>query len=251
MSTFAQFAYPGKAVVIAGSMKCGTTILYDYLCANPLVKGFPGKEAHYFSLEYERMSFQDYLSCFGDAEDGILCDASPTYFDCADRMPTLERLKAQLPGVVIVVLLRDPVERALSHFNHLKTVDKINLLQGVEADDFFSAYDRVVESPYAEYLGDVIDFSFCHHKLLSLYETFDPGQIVVVDNSVLSAHPVDLMRQIYSRLRCVYYHSAIYGSRNYMSGTDLSCISARLRNRLVRYFELDYQRSLKLCTALT
>ena len=232
-------------------MKCGTTILYDYLCANPLINGYPGKEAHYFSLEYETTSFSEYQSKFSSGEDRVLCDASPTYFDCSLRMPAMERIKAHLPNSIVIVLIRDPVERALSHFNHMKNINKIDLLQGVSPNDFFSRFDQVEDSIYTEYLIDAISFSFYCDKIVKLFNLFDPNRVVVFDNSLIANQATDAMRLIYSRLGTDFYHSAVYGHRDYMSGTDLSCIDARLRNNLNNYFEVDYQKSIDLCTKIT
>ncbi len=237
-----------RFAIIAGSMKCGTTILYDYLCSNPSVLGYPGKEAHYFSLRYKSTLFSDYISEFGTTEDRILCDASPTYFDCSDREPTLERIKSHVPNAIIIVLIRNPVERALSHFQHLQRVNKINSLQDISANDFFGSFLSPRESPFFEYLNDVLSFSFYHKKLSRLLEVFDPGHVVIIDNSYLSMFPVNVMRLIYSRLGTDFYESPIYGHRNYMSGTDLSCMDADLQRALTSYFESDYRMSLELCT---
>jgi hypothetical protein len=243
--------YLGKYAIIIGSMKCGTTILYDYLCANPLARGYPGKEAHYYSLNYETTSFPEYLAKFSNIKDGILIDASPTYFDCSDQIQTLERIKSHAPNSTIIVLIRDPVERALSHFNHLKHVNKIDSLRDVSAIDFFSGFDDIDNSPFAYYLKMTIDFSFYYKKLVHLFKVFSPSQIVALDNSFLSEHPSEVMRIIYSRLGSPYYQSPVYGLRNYMSGTSLASLNDEIVQKLKEHFTEDYRMSRQLCLQAT
>lgn len=239
-----------KFAIIAGSMKCGTTILYDYMCENPIVAGYPGKEAHYFSLNYDSIDFSDYLMEFGDNLDNLLCDASPTYFDCSDRWPTFERIKQNIADPVLIVLIRNPVERMLSHFSHLKNVNKIEILQNITANDFFADFKHPQDSKFADYLPDVINFSFYHKKITKLLNTFDEKKCVVLDNSSLSASPIECMKLIYASLGLEFFDSSIYGKRKYMSGTNMSCIDEKLRDELSKLFEDDYRLSLDLCTNL-
>src|SRR5665213_166353 len=95
-------------IFIVGTMKGGTTILYDYICTHPRVLPGIQKEIHYFSLYADR-ELEWYLDQFPDrAEDCQSIDASPTYFDVAG-MPTIPAyIKKASPSARIILIVRDP-----------------------------------------------------------------------------------------------------------------------------------------------
>jgi len=101
--------------VIIGGQKCGTSSLHNYLTQAPGVIAPLRKEVHYFDLHYEKGE-DWYRAHFGRmGEPGLNIDASPYYIFhplVADRMQSL------LPGARLIVLLRDPVKRAYSHYWH-------------------------------------------------------------------------------------------------------------------------------------
>jgi len=99
--------------LIIGGQRCGTTSLYRYLVAHPGVVGaYPSKGAHYFDKHASR-SLGWYRAHFPLARDGgpITGEGSPYYMF---HPLAAERINRDLPGVRVIALLRDPVERAYS-----------------------------------------------------------------------------------------------------------------------------------------
>jgi hypothetical protein len=104
-------------VLIVGAMKCGTSSLHNYLTQHPGVIAPLRKEVHYFDLMYDRGE-QWYRANFGrTGEPGLNIDSSP-YYLFHPRVP--ERAHRLLPDARLIVLLRDPVRRAYSHYWHQK-----------------------------------------------------------------------------------------------------------------------------------
>ena len=102
-------------VVILGAQKCGTSSLQGYLVQHPGVIAPLRKEVHYFDLNFERGEAW-YRAHFGrDGEPGLNLDASP-YYLYHPAVPA--RMHALLPDAKLIVLLRDPVRRAYSHYWH-------------------------------------------------------------------------------------------------------------------------------------
>ncbi len=109
--------------VIVGAGKCATTSLFSWLSEHPFVRGSARKELNYFShlyyrgddwyrskfpLERDRWTFA--------AENGrpwLAAEASPSYFL---HVWAPERLAKLLPDAKLIVQLRDPVDRAYSHY---------------------------------------------------------------------------------------------------------------------------------------
>lgn len=107
--------------VIVGAQKAGTTQLYAYLVTHPRCFEAAKKEVDYFSKHPER-SVTWYRSRFPlvarvQWRRGHVMEASPSY------MPTpsaIQQMKQVLPKARVIVLLRDPVSRAFSHYQHRK-----------------------------------------------------------------------------------------------------------------------------------
>ena len=100
-------------LICVGVMKAGTTLLYDLLRQHPGVRAGKVKELHYFD-EAESPDKAAYDQLFRKGS-GIKMDVTPMYmYDPA----TLDKLCRALDpaACAILVLLRDPIERAWSHY---------------------------------------------------------------------------------------------------------------------------------------
>jgi hypothetical protein len=99
--------------LVIGAPKAGTTALAAYLAAHPQVFVAPEKEVHFFDTRFDR-GLDWYRGRFADARGEIAVgEASPTYMyhDAA-----LERIASVLPAVKLIAVLRNPVDRAYSHY---------------------------------------------------------------------------------------------------------------------------------------
>jgi glycosyltransferase involved in cell wall biosynthesis len=102
--------------LIIGTQKGGTTSLFRYMERHPRIAPAVGKEVHYFDLQYDR-GIEWYRSRFpvrGRSGD-VAGEASP-YYLFHPLVP--ERAARDLPEVRLIVVLRDPVARAYSHYHH-------------------------------------------------------------------------------------------------------------------------------------
>jgi len=101
--------------VILGAQKSGTSSLHYYLAQHPGVVAPLRKEVHYFDLNHERGEAW-YRAHFGrSGEPGLNLDSSP-YYLFHPAVPA--RARALLPQARYVVLFRNPVRRAYSHYWH-------------------------------------------------------------------------------------------------------------------------------------
>ena len=100
--------------LLIGAQKAGTTGLYEALATLPGVGSPSAKEVHYFDQKVLRPSSW-YFAHFWGSHGLLWGEASPEYLDTPD-VPT--RVQALLPDVKLIVSLRDPVARAVSHYHH-------------------------------------------------------------------------------------------------------------------------------------
>ena len=100
-----------------GTQKGGTTSLHRLLAQHPQVFLPACKEVHYFSLhDHEPLSW--YAGHFAAAGPGQLRGDITPYYLFHPRAPL--RIREVLPEAKLIVLLRDPVERALSQVFHAR-----------------------------------------------------------------------------------------------------------------------------------
>jgi hypothetical protein len=113
---------------LVGAPKCGTTALAAYLRAHPHVFMCLPKEPHYFALDlpaYRHVThWKDYESLFRDAGEAHLAigEASILYMYSQVAIAELHR---KFPDARLLVMLRNPVEMAISmHAQMLWTCDE-------------------------------------------------------------------------------------------------------------------------------
>jgi hypothetical protein len=147
--------------VILGAQKSGTSSLHYYLVQHPGVVAPLRKEVHYFDLNLARGETW-YRAHFGLAgEPGLSVDSSP-YYLFHPAVPA--RLRALLPEARLIVLLRDPVRRAYSHYWHER--DKGRETLGFEAA--IDAEPARVDADHARLARGEVEVSGAHQHFTYL-----------------------------------------------------------------------------------
>ena len=101
--------------IIIGAQKAGTSSLFNYLGQHPDITLPSKKELHFFDVQYDK-GIEWYESLFPEGinyENQITGEASP-YYLFHPLVP--EYVRYHYPGIKLIILLRDPVDRAYSHF---------------------------------------------------------------------------------------------------------------------------------------
>ena len=100
--------------LILGAQKAGTTALYAYLRWHPEITGPSFKEVSFFDRHYARGE-RWYRAHLPIRRGGIVGEASPSYLF---HPLAPERVARMLPDARLIALLREPVGRAFSHYQH-------------------------------------------------------------------------------------------------------------------------------------
>ena len=103
--------------LIIGAQKAGTTALYAYLREHPQITGPSWKEVSFFDRHYGRGEAW-YRGNFPNtlrARGGLVGEASPSYLF---HPLAPERDAGLVPEAKLVALVRNPVDRAFSHYQH-------------------------------------------------------------------------------------------------------------------------------------
>lgn len=181
--------------IIAGAQKGGTTALHAYLCDEPGVSMSRTKELHFFDDETQDWTHPDYGAYHAafDPPDGRLRgEATPIYLYWPN---SLERMAAYNPALKIILMLRDPVERAWSHW-------KMEYARGAEREPFAwcirEGRRRLLD---AEPWGFHREFSYVERgfygeQLARLYGLFAREQVLVLRAADLRDSPAGTMAEV-------------------------------------------------------
>ncbi len=135
--TSAQRVLPDFLLI--GAQKAGTTSLYNYLVQHPRVFPVYRKEVHYFDIGYRRGPgwYRSFFPTQREVEEhaALTGEASP-YYLFHPQAPA--RVHQDVPGAKLIVLMRNPVDRAYSHYQH-------EVRKGEETLSFLEAIDREEE----------------------------------------------------------------------------------------------------------
>jgi hypothetical protein len=190
-------AGPKVAFIIAGVQKAGTTALFDYLGEEPGLSLSAEKEVHFFDDEARDWTAPDYGAYHAQfaPDDGRLRgEATPIYLYWPR---SLERIGAYNPAMRLIVMLRDPVDRAWSHW-------KMEYARGVETRPFAwcirEGRQRLFNAEAGPWGFDremsYVERGFYGEQLERLFGLFPRDQVLILKCADLRADPGAVLRQV-------------------------------------------------------
>jgi hypothetical protein len=148
--------------LIIGAQKSGTTSLYHYLVAHPSIAPAKAKGVHYFEEHYGK-GIRWYRSRFPvDVNERLTGEATPEYL-FYPHVP--ERVARDLPAVRLIALLRNPIDRAYSHYQHERALGAETL----SFPDALAAEDDRLRGELERAYGDpeYLSHALLHHSYRS------------------------------------------------------------------------------------
>ena len=173
-------------LIIIGAMKSGTTSLHYYLNLHPEIFMSRQKELDFFNKEKNwSKGIEWYRSHFvGQAK--IYGESSPNYTNYLTWEDTPSRMFALIPNAKLIYVVRDPVERIISHYVHFYAARKEN--RSIE-----DALAKLEENPYVER-------SRYFWQLQQYLAWFSPANILVITSEELLNFPEQTMQQVFQFL---------------------------------------------------
>ena len=173
--------------LIIGAMKAGTSSLFEYLQQHPqLIPAFR-KEIHFFDenekynrgLPWYRSHFPLHRKL---PKGGMTYEATPRYLYHPEMA---KRIYENLPEVKLIALLRNPTDRAISHYFH----------------DL--RYDGMEPQPMGQFLREKKGYKRrgLYRKQLTRYlNYFPPDQLLVLNSDSFFQHPDLAVKRIFNFL---------------------------------------------------
>lgn len=234
--------------IIIGAQKAGTSSLFYYLNQHPNLKPSWIKETHYFAghnrwtgktLPYEegidwyRAQFPK-LSDIG-ASDKVF-EASPYYLFHPDAPARIHEL---LPNVKLIMLLRDPVERAISQWFH-------NTRRGNEVLPMLQAFKMEKERMQQKYeiggydtrgygLGAYKSRGLYHEQVMRYKKYFSDEQLLILKSEKFFMDPNETVQRVFSFVGVDGTKVNDLRPRN--TGLNRQAVSREIEQYLADYFE--------------
>jgi hypothetical protein len=201
--------------IVIGAQKCGTSYLYRLLGQHPYVEPAHIKEVHYFDLFFDegvdwyRSNFP--LPVWKEGRRTITGEASPHYLY---HPHAARRAAAVVPWAKLIVLLRNPVDRAYSNYNHQVRMgnETLSFDEAVEAEQVRLRGER------DKMLSDERHVSLDHRRFSYLsrgvyvdqlqkwHKFFAKDQILVLKSEDLFDYTQDTLRSVLGFLHLPDWH---------------------------------------------
>lgn len=224
---------------IVGAAKAGTSSLHNYLSQHPEIFMPDLKEPHFFSEWRPPTPAPDdldgYLSLFEGVPEGVRAGEASTSYLCSADAPA--RLKRFRPDAKIIMVLRDPVERAYSQYwNHTRdSVEPLSFEEALEAEPgraergWWCGYHYVGCGLYAEQVKRYLDLFGGKSVRVYLFED------LVRDGE-------GVCRDLFSFLGVDVGHTVEVGRALNRSGPPRSPLASRLLRKATELFRISQRQ---------
>lgn len=171
--------------IIIGAMKSGTSSLYFYLDQHPDISMSPTKELRFFIAERNWSKGLEWYRSQFPADGEIVGEATPGYTNYPERRGIADRMHRVVPDAKLIYLVRDPIERAISHYIH-------QVSSGREQRPL----DQALLSENESY----ITRSKYHLQVEQYLKLFPAQNLLVVSSSDLRHNRIDTLQGIFRYL---------------------------------------------------
>lgn len=193
--------------LVAGVQKGGTTALFDYLVAHSDLSMAPEKEVHFFddegpgspglegrgfAVDWSAPDYDAYHARFSPPDGRLRGEATPIYLYWP---PSLPRVAAYNPAMKLILVFRDPVERAWSHWRMERSrgVEPLTFSESIRA-----GRSRVDDpaAPGHHRVHSYVERGFYGAQVTRLLGFFPRQQVFFGDARVLRADPSLFLRNV-------------------------------------------------------
>jgi hypothetical protein len=254
--------------IIIGVARGGTTSLYNYLIDHPNIRPAAAKEVHFFDNQFYKGKYwyqgqfpytiQKYYAENVRKEKFLTGEASPYYIY---HPYAASRIAEALPQVKLVLLLRNPVERAYSHYSW-------EVSWGTETLSFEEAIEREQARIATEIPRLATQYGFNHQhfsyvtrghyaeQIQIWFKHFSRDQFLILKSEDMYKEPAGIYKQIIEFLELPIAEQKVAGRefKQYnqpeqrKSGVPFTPkkISPETRQRLIEYYRPHNDRLYEL-----
>lgn len=188
---------------IAGAPKAGTTSLFHYLEGHPEVFMCPVKEPNFFSVDEiikqnlyyaekgvrDRREYEQLFAAAGNAKAVGEASVSYLFYESAPY-----KIKEAVPEAKIIIILRNPVDRAFSHYLMDSRLGYVDI-------SFEDIVYKKTEHPLADlYYQQSVELGLYYRQVERYLNVFGEKQVKIFFNEDLRADMAAVIGEIYDFL---------------------------------------------------
>lgn len=220
-------------LIIIGAQKCGTTSLHYYLSLHPQISMSKEKELNFFIEGQNWNKGLEWYTSHFKGEAKIYGESSPNYTHCTLFPGVPVRMYNVIPEAKLIYVVRDPIERMISHYIH-------NYSRGLE--------NRSIEEALSDKKNNVYLYRSLYYMQLKQYlEYYSVSQILVITAEDIKDRRQLTLRRVfeflevdpsfYCRRYSIQQHSTARKRRKTKIGMRLArCAPAKLLSHLPSRF---------------
>jgi hypothetical protein len=241
---------PLPGFLIIGAQKAGTTALYAYLRRHPRITGPSWKEVSFFDRHYARGEawYRGNFPNLLRARRELVGEASPSYL-FHPLAPA--RVSSLLPDARLLVLVRNPIDRAFSHYQHEVALRR----EPLSFEDALAVEEQRLKGEEERLRTDPAYFSHAWwnftYKARGLYaeqlerwlEHFRPEQLLILPSEDLLQEPASTHARVLEFLGAQAHRLDAYPR---VFERDYEPMKRETRSRLAAYFEEPNRRLYEL-----
>lgn len=244
--------------LIVGAQRAGTSALYAYLCEHPDVCPARKKEIGFFNRHFGNgpawyrshfplQSTRLFRTAVG--RDFMTGDADPAYVLSPHYLRRIARL---LPDAKLLLLLRNPVDRAYSHYHHAVRLGyepfPFALAIGLEQERIGKKWRRMLEDD-GYYDSELSRYSYLHsseydQQVAALLEIFSRERLCIIESEGFFAAPARTLIEVEEFLGLTPH---VPERLERVNAGSYEPMDPALRRRLDEYFRQGNER---LCALL-
>jgi len=230
--------------IVAGVQKGGTSALDSYLRLHPEICMADKKEVHFFDDEKifssKSVKYAYYHSYFSpNSHHRIIGESTPIYMYW-NNVP--ERIHKYNPEMKIIIILRNPVERAFSHWNMERNRNVENLSF---SDAIHQEQERCRSAlPLQHKVFSYVDRGFYALQLKRILEYFKVEQTLILKNEELRNYPNETLEKVTNFLEINKFGTV--ESKNVHSRPYNSSITTEEKEYLVNIYEKEIKNLEKM-----
>jgi hypothetical protein len=206
-------------LIVIGGLKCGTTSLHHYLGLHPQIAMSRPKELNFFVEELNWPLGAGWYASHFDPAVPVRGESSPHYTNRPRFAGVAERMRDLVPDARLVYVVRDPIDRMLSHYLH-------NLGGGYD--------DRPLEEALADEHSAYVNRSRYFFQLAPYLDAFGAERVHIVSRDELKAERAETMRRAFAFAGVDAGFTSPQFEREWETGTGKGSGRFRLMDRAVR-----------------
>jgi len=224
--------------IIVGAPKAGTTSIYRYLSKHPEVFMSSPKEINYFSIDqiesqnlyynyFKVKSLIEYEKLFdGVTNETAIGEGSVSYLFYKE---TPAKIKNIIPDVKIIILLREPISRAFSHYLMDNKLGLVN-------DSFENIiFKTSISDKQNLYYQQYVELGLYYKQIKRYFDIFNKNQIKICFQDDLYQNPLKVMNDIFIFLNIDCTHELDISRRfNAYSNPKSTIIRKFYQNNVLR-----------------